>query len=60
MGRRYRGVLEDGIVEDFFDEVRFLLGRMGAGEFSNKAIIEDGIGHRLRCARHPYEALRKM
>ena len=43
MGRRYRGVLEDGIVEDFFDEVRFLLGRMGSGESSNKFIIEDGI-----------------
>ena len=43
MGRRYRGVLEDGIVEDFFDEVHFLLGQTGAGEFSNKSTIEDGI-----------------
>ena len=43
MGRRYRGVLDDGIAEDFFEEVRFLRDQMGAGEFSNKSIIEDGV-----------------
>ena len=30
-------------MEDFFDEVHFLLGRTGAGEFTNKSVIEDGI-----------------
>ena len=43
MVRRYTGDLNDGILEDFIEELGILSQQWGAGEFTFKALLEDEV-----------------
>ncbi len=43
MARRYRGDLNNGILEDFIEELGTFSQQSGAGEFSFKTLLEDEV-----------------